>query len=214
MKAIVVADDHYNGLGLIRSLGEEGVNTLLILLSQKENTAIEKSKYVERVVKVDHSDEAIIATIDALIDGNCKYYIFPLSDFASIVIDRFRNRWGENVVTHNAGGNIEKYENKKWFSNYVRTIGLNTPENIIITEDSSLEEWTIFPAIIKPLLSVEGQKIDISIVQTKDELEEKLLNFGIAVILEYFWSNTYMAKMSIWSKLWAFLMGETYHLLE
>ena len=47
---IVFALDHYNPLGVVRSLGEAGINPVLIAVKHKVDLAV-KSKYVKKVIK-------------------------------------------------------------------------------------------------------------------------------------------------------------------
>ena len=54
-KAIVIGSDHYNTLGVIRSLGEKGIPVYLILITQNEGF-VDKSKYVAQSWSV-HSSE-------------------------------------------------------------------------------------------------------------------------------------------------------------
>ena len=48
---IVFALDHYNPLGVVRSLGEAGVNPILIAVKHKVDLAV-KSKYVKNTIKL------------------------------------------------------------------------------------------------------------------------------------------------------------------
>ena len=57
-KAIVICYDHYNPLGLIRSLGEGGISPIIILIG-KNPFLINKSKYCGLIHNVKDKDEAI-----------------------------------------------------------------------------------------------------------------------------------------------------------
>lgn len=61
-KVIVIGPNHYNTLGVIRSLGEEDVPVNLILVSRKENY-VSKSKYVDKVWLVNESENEIISVL-------------------------------------------------------------------------------------------------------------------------------------------------------
>ena len=42
-KALVISEDHYNALGVIRSLGEEGIPVDLILTTESKKTFVDKN---------------------------------------------------------------------------------------------------------------------------------------------------------------------------
>ena len=44
-KFIVFAIDHFNSLGIIRSLGEKGINPIVVLYGEKSKL-VQKSKYI------------------------------------------------------------------------------------------------------------------------------------------------------------------------
>ena len=53
---IVFAIDHYNPLGVIRSLGENGINPVYIAIRHRVELGV-KSKYVSKVYQVDNVEE-------------------------------------------------------------------------------------------------------------------------------------------------------------
>lgn len=59
-KALVISEDHYNALGVIRSLGEEGIPVDLVLTTESKKTFVDKSKYISNTVRVSHDEDQII----------------------------------------------------------------------------------------------------------------------------------------------------------
>ena len=62
-RAIILADDHYNGLGLIRSLGKAGADVFLLLTSDRK-PYISKSRYVRQYFILGKNDEKILACMN------------------------------------------------------------------------------------------------------------------------------------------------------
>lgn len=62
-RAIILADDHYNGLGLIRSLGKAGADVFLLLTSERK-PYISKSRYVKQYFILGKNDEKILACMN------------------------------------------------------------------------------------------------------------------------------------------------------
>ena len=46
---IVIGADHHNTLGVLRSLGEKGINSILLLISENKKSYVAKSKYAKEV---------------------------------------------------------------------------------------------------------------------------------------------------------------------
>ena len=62
IKAIVITEDHYNALGVLRSLGEKGVQIHLLLFSEGD-TFVDSCRYVYETHKIKRTESAI--TINA-----------------------------------------------------------------------------------------------------------------------------------------------------
>ena len=190
--AIVIADDHYNGLGVIRSLGEKGIHVNLILLNTGK-TVIDHSKYVTVLKKTEHNRESIIKTINELVAGDKQYVLFPLSDYAAEILDEIHTKYNDNVIIPNSDGRMRTLMNKHYLSETFRTCGVNVPEHIIYGFNNQPLKWEKYPAIIKPLASVEGLKSDIITANNDIELFRALNQFELKgytqVLIEEFISG-------------------------
>jgi len=169
--AIVIAEDHYNGLGVIRSLGERNIPIILVLLSKEINTVIDKSRYVKKVYKIRRSAEDLLEIMKKIISDGQRYAVFPLSDFSATIIDSHRNKLTGCVIPH-ANGKMTIVMNKLVQSELFKNNGVLVPHHIEAhLKNTDAAQWNDFPAIIKPLASVEGQKTDIVTVNNSTELE-------------------------------------------
>ena len=119
--AVIIAEDHYNALGVIRSIGKIGIPIYLIIFKNR-NYKIINSKYINEYIEVQKNDDEILSAIYSY-KNNMKKYIFPLSDYSADVIDRNWNKFDENyfVVPH-AYGKIYLYQNKYYISKNLQLI--------------------------------------------------------------------------------------------
>lgn len=174
--AIVIGDDHYNALGVIRSLGKVRMEIHFIIVNDDKITFSDKSKYITRCYHV--KKEEILDTIEAIVNTKYEYFIFPLSDFYALLVDS--QEMPHNVHRPNMNGKMEKYLDKHIMKDLASKCGFAVPEGVIInTNDfyTTAEEWEKYPAIVKPNVSYTGKKCDISIVYTRDQLSATIRKF-------------------------------------
>ena len=108
------------------------------------------------------------------------FFVFPLSDLASIFCDKYYHIFPTNFVIPNACGTIEKYQNKHTLSQHLSNFGVQIPAQLAINthDKKTYNHWNIFPAIAKPLASINGKKTDITIIERKEELETTISYFS------------------------------------
>ncbi len=192
VKAVVIADDHYNALGMVRSLGLAKIDVTLILFA-RETSFVDMSKYVNRCVKISHSPDDVIREVNSIIDEftDSLIALFPLNDFSAQVLDDNSSSFPSRVLCPNAEGKILELSDKYQIKNIMKECGFTVPEGELIDFDNvSLLKWTTYPAIVKPLVSIEGRKSDIAIVKNMPELDceiarYKKLGYKHALIEEY-----------------------------
>lgn len=178
IEAIIISEDHYNALGVIRSIGIANIKINLILTTQDESY-VNCSKFVTRFSKIKLNEECILNEIMSyVINDECTYVLFPLSDFTAQLVDSKYNTFPSNVVVPNACGGLYNLSNKYFMKNIAEKCGLSVPEGITINLDENFVlTWHDYPAIIKPLISVEGKKSDITISKNKAEMLLQLNDF-------------------------------------
>lgn len=178
MKAIVIGNDHYNTLGVVRSLGEEGISVYLILISDSKSF-VAQSKYISKAYFVQQNVGELMKIIISLTqNANDNYFLIPTSDFAAKVLDDHFEQFATNVICPNALGKIGLFQNKQWMNEYAKKMGLLVPEQMVFSVNDSHDIiWNNFPAIIKPVVSIEGKKSDILVVNDFSELKETVKAF-------------------------------------
>ena len=178
-KAIVIGADHYNTLGVVRSLGEKGIPVYLILMTEKEGF-VSKSKYVTQSWSVNSSEKEISNVLVKHFDNeNYKPIIIPTSDFAVKVIDDNLDMLKYKYIipnVKNIQGNIAKLMNKKVMNEIAIKSGLTVPISweIFPNDQYRFPDELTFPCIVKPVCSVEGKKEDIVVCKNQLALKDNL----------------------------------------
>lgn len=171
-KVIVVGGDHHNTLGVIRGLGERGVNPDLVYVSATSRTFVNYSKYARKCTRVREDNEIIDVLLSKYKDEKAKPVIICCSDSSSGVIDENRNRLIPYFILPGAEeqGRIAELMSKKTMAELAIEVGLNIPESYYVEHPQEELEKILLPCIIKPLESRKGSKTEISICRTRNEL--------------------------------------------
>lgn len=185
-KAIVIGGNHYNTLGVIRSLGEKGVPVFLILTSNK-NSYISKSKYITKCWQITKSrDEIIDILLNNFSNEDYKPVIIPTSDLVMVILDRNFNLLKSKYILPNidkSEGKVTHLMNKKIMNEMAAISGLIVPKSLEIdltNTEINIPERVIYPCIVKPLSSIDGKKEDIKICKDESELKITLWNLSMS----------------------------------
>ena len=172
---IVIGGNHHNTLGLIRSLGREGVMSSVILHDNSENSYILLSKYITDYSIVRTEEELINSLLSRKEEGG-KKVVVTTSDYASSVVDRHRNIIDDFFFLPGCEeqGRLTRLMNKETMAKYAEECGLNIPKSSVLGKDCSCYSDISYPCITKPLASIEGSKADIAICNTPLELMDYL----------------------------------------
>lgn len=199
--AVVIGNNHYNTLGVVRSLGENGINVYLIKTDAKKGF-VEKSKYVTQTMYISEHEEQILDAVNAFCKNKERYYVIPTTDFSALCMDKFYKEFPENVIIPNMGGNMLQYQDKAIVKEIAAENGITVPCGMVVDlfDISQAEKWDCFGAIVKPVKSIEGKKSDIECAENKEELE---------TVLNKFKNNGYEKAL-----LEEFVGGETEHMIE
>lgn len=181
--AIVIGIDHHNTLGMIRSLGlKKNLNVVLLLISKNKFSYVSKSKYVNEFYIIENNKNIILNHILKISKKYRKTFVFPLTDETAFLIDENYKIIDENICFPHMYGKMKEYLNKVISKEYAKDAGLDIVYGTTVSL-SKLESLGIlgsykFPVIIKPLVSKEGLKSDISIVDNSCDLRMSLESFS------------------------------------
>ena len=186
-KAIVLGSDAVNALGLVQSLGREGVYVIAVL-DCKESVLISKSKYAKEIINVTNFEQGIDIISEKYLFEE-PAVIFPAGDGEALAIEKSSSRLrGKFLFEHIVGEKgFEFYMQKQNQISIAKEFNLNVPLSIRVQKDGEAPDKMVYPCIVKPLVSCEGDKRDIHIAEDKAELNEILknkINFSSEVIVQ------------------------------
>ena len=177
--AVVIGDWHFNSLGMIRSLGEKDIPVVYINLSDAGYG--ETSKYTVKTYHAREDGSNITEVLfEVLNDFKGKPVIFTGCDKAALALDNAYSFLKDKCYFPNLKGNANFYMNKENMCKAAKESGFIIPETETFNFDNSFIENVTsfgFPCILKPVLSVEGNKADIQICENIEELQSVYRNF-------------------------------------
>ncbi len=173
---IVIAIEHYNPLGLIRSLGEAGVNSVYIAIKGRAKIA-SASKYISKCHYADSIEEGYKVLLEEY--GNIaqkrgiKPYVFCSDDKTVGYLDFHYDELKDRFITFNAGvqGRINQFMDKNNILELAKKYGLNVLE-AKVCKWGEIPEGLGYPVITKSISpNIGGWKSDVHICFNENELK-------------------------------------------
>ncbi len=178
LDAIVIGNDHYNTLNVVRALGRENIRVNVVVQHHSSKSFVLKSKYIFKgyVVK----DLTASWLIDNFAKVGTKIPILTTSDALASFLDANYNVLASHFVlssVKNIEGQLTKFMDKNLQLIYAKAAGFDVPFSISINlKNLSAEtlDFVRFPCIIKPEASIGGSKNDFRICHSIEELKNSL----------------------------------------
>ena len=176
--SIIISEDHYNALGVARSLGKAKF-PIFLLVESGTKSFVGKSKYIKDTFFLESIYSKIIDIVKEISIDYDSVFLFPLSDKSACFVDENYKIFPTNCISPNMNGEMAKYQNKYFLKQYAVSMGLDVPNGKVLDlKENHLDfSWNVYPAIIKPLVSAEGKKTDIKTVFDKSSLIETINTF-------------------------------------
>lgn len=170
---IVFGREHYNHLGVIRSLGENGIKPIAIIVKSKMKLA-SKSKFIKKLHMVESIEEGYKFLVQEYADKfDEKPFVFTADDKMTRILDKNFNELNQHFIFYNAGadGRILQYMNKKQLGCLAEKYGLKVLNSEVV-ENGVLPTTVQYPVITKAIDSTAGAgKADMFICNNPDELK-------------------------------------------
>lgn len=185
---IVFAIDHYNPLGVIRSLGENGIRPIYIAIRHRVELGV-KSKYVSKVHQVDSVEEGYQVLMENYGEvyktGDKPFLLF--SDDKSVgYFDLRYDEVKDRFITYNANGvqgRIMEFMDKKNILDLAKKHGLNVLEPIVVNK-GEIPEGLEYPIITKDINpNSGGWKSDVFVCQNEEDLKKAYTKISSPVVL-------------------------------
>ena len=174
-KFIVFCSDHYNPLGIVRSLGEKGIRPIVVLnIENVKPSLIVKSKYPQIIHKVDSAKSGRELSVDKY--GNekdCKPFIYSSSDDICQLLDENYDRLKDSFFFfHGKYQGIVSYYLKK---DNINALAIQKGGSVLkneVIKKGEMPKTLRFPIITKALSStLYAWKDEMHICKNEDELK-------------------------------------------
>lgn len=171
-KHIVFAEDHYNPLGIIRSLGEEGIHPIVVLCCDKPHF-LHKSKYIGKLHLCKTLEEGLKLIINLYGNDKRKPFIYNGGENIGILLDNQYEDLQAKFYLFNGKGTLarsmQKYENCLMASE----CGISVPKEEYL-DRGTLPTTLHYPVMTKASTSACGGnwKGDSFICDSPEELSE------------------------------------------
>ena len=185
---IVMAIEHYNPLGVIRSLGEAGVKPVFIAIKGR-GTFASASKYVSKVHYVNSVEEGYEVLLrgygDVAEKTGVKPFLFSSDDKDVGYLDLHYEELKDKFTFFNAGstGRINEFMDKNNILELAKKHGLNVLE-ARVCKRGEIPEGLGYPVITKSISpTVGGWKSDVHICHSEEELVEAYKSIEAPTVL-------------------------------
>lgn len=171
---IVFGPDHYNPLGVVRSLGEVGIKPIVILYSSHKPILVNKSKYVGELYWVKTIQDGYDILINKYSNQIRKPFIYTCSDDIESFLDLHYNELIDHFFFFNGGcpSQITKVMEKDEMLRLATESGLNIPRTEIV-KVGELPKTLRYPVLTKSVNSLRGDwKANVHICQSSAELQK------------------------------------------
>ncbi|MCQ2346540.1 MAG: ATP-grasp domain-containing protein [Paludibacteraceae bacterium] len=174
-KYINFGADGINPLGVIRSLGQEGVKTIVIRDKESGHFAsINTSVYADKIYFADSNEEALQILLENYSNEQLKPVLFFTYEGHVDFCDSHYDELKDKFIFYNTGkkGGLSRLNNKEIQCQLASECGMQVPQYEILAK-GDLPKQVPYPIITKTLTSTEsGWKRDMIICHNEKELQE------------------------------------------
>lgn len=183
-KYIIFGEEHFNPLGLIRSLGENGIKPIAIIIKNKRPVA-SKSKYISKLHIVNSIQEGYELLLKEYGTEKLKPFVFTSDDQVTSYLDARYEEIKKIFYFYNAGeaNRISYFMNKDNINNLAIKHGLNVAKSWSV-DKGEIPEDIEYPIMTKAIIStIENWKDDVFICNNDEELKKAYKNIKSKKIL-------------------------------
>lgn len=174
-KFIVLGAEHYNSLGIVRSLGEESIKPIVVMLNSKLKVT-SSSRYCDEIYYVNSMEEGYDLIIKKFTGGDIKEKPFVLAsdDTTTSFFDQRYEDAKDKFIFYNAGeqGRITEIMEKQRLCKLAKKHGLSIPQTFKV-KTGEIPEGLEYPVLTKADDSFIGNwKAATHICQNEDDLRK------------------------------------------
>lgn len=181
---IVFGMEHYNPLGLIRTLGRYGIHPVYIAIKGR-GVASSKSKYIEKVHYVDTIEEGYDVLLKEYSNMPQKPFVLTTDDDVQSILDVNYSKLKDMFIMYHAGtdGRVTEYMDKKRILEIAEKHGLKVLPTVV-AERGVIPENLEYPVITKAMSPTEANwKKNVFICESEEELKEAFEQIACSKVL-------------------------------
>ena len=188
---VFVSKEHYNPLGIVRTLGEAGITPITVCV-KGDLQMVGQSKYVQERYYVDTPEAGLEFIIDNFADPAEKTFILTGDDVTVALLDRNFDRLKDYFFFYNAGetGRISHYMNKDVMLELVTRHGIKIAKTWRV-KVGEIPDDIEYPIMTKAINSIGEEWKDIVYICYNDE---ELRNAYSKIKSEYILVQQYVKK--------------------
>lgn len=182
---IVFAQEHFNPLGIIRTLGEEKIHPIAIII-KNDRPVVSKSKYISKLHLVNTIEEGYELLMKQYGNNARKPFIYTTDDQITSLLDKNYEELKEKFNFFNAKENyrITYFMDKDKINNIAIKHGLNVAKTWIVEVGGEIPKDIEFPIITKPIVpTIDNWKSEEVVCENREELIEAYKNMQSDKIL-------------------------------
>lgn len=182
---IVFAVDHFNPLGLIRSLGEASIKPIVILVSQNGSILVKYCKYISVLHEVKTIEEGYKIITGNYKKSGDKKYLFATSDDIESYLDLHYDELINHFYFFNAGGKgkITSMMEKNIIVKLAKDVGLDVPPTEIV-KNGEMPKKIKFPVLTKSTTStIHNWKSNVFICYNEEDLRKAYLKINCETVI-------------------------------
>lgn len=173
--AIIIGDSFNNTLGLIRSLGEANIDITLFLVGETDRLCVAKSRYLrgKKIFRIEKVEECL-PLLRQIADGLKSQMIICTNDVAAQFIDKHEPELSQSYITPMQGRQLGNLMNKDVQCRLAEECGFTVPKSFVYKRGDEFPENLNYPILLKPDNSNSGEKSDIHICKTYNDVKDSL----------------------------------------
>lgn len=166
---VLVTKEHYNPLGIVRTLGEAGIRPIVVAVDG-DLKFVGQSKYVKEKYYVDSTEAGIDLIINKFANAEEKSFILTGDDVTVAMLDKHYDRLKDHFYFYNAGeaGRIAHYMNKDVMMDLVAKHGIQIAKTWKV-KVGEIPENIVYPILTKAINSIGAEWKEIVYICHNDE---------------------------------------------
>lgn len=179
-KVVIVGGNHFNILGVVRSFGRMGIRPYGVLTGAARKY-VTRSRYWQEVYPV--QDDALIEPLfEKFLNETHKPVVIPCLDKQAAQVDLNYDRLKERFILpsiNGAQGEIVKAMDKLRQYELAQAHNVDMAPTLVVDlpQDATLAPDFKPPYILKPVMTIEGEKLDIEICRDLDAYRNAISKF-------------------------------------